>query len=347
MMRNAGRSNASREESVPRAARILLPVLLWLGLSVAPHAIAVPASASAACAIPRHGSEEPPVESADSTADEDALPAVIEVEGDRSDDRAERQDATPAAGQAHSDEALAEELTAASDALAACLSAGDVEMVVQLAGERYLGQMFGSSVPMSREEYIAIAHALTPVPTRIVELDAVTLVKRGEATALVTHVVGNQLMQAEWAFERVPRGERDEGENDWRIVAERQLPAATPRGAQVIDVEIKERSFALDRQTVSGPDVVLRGENLASEDHEMLVLRYAPGYSSADLLRATGPDLPSEVTYIGEIPVRAGSARDLVLVDLEPGIYTLVCLFPDADGIPHLAYGMEATFTVE
>jgi hypothetical protein len=213
MMRNAGRSIASREESIPRAARILLPVLLWLGLLVAPPALAIPAAASAACAIPRHGSEQPPVESTDSATDEEARPA--------------------------------------------------------------------------------------------------------------------------------------EGENDWRIVAERQLPATTPRGAQVIDVEIKERSFALDRQTVSGPDVVLRGENLASEDHEMLVLRYAPGYSSADLLRATGPDLPSEVTYVGEIPVRAGSARDLVLVDLEPGVYTLVCLFPDADGIPHLAYGMEATFTVE
>ena len=36
-----------------------------------------------------------------------------------------------------------------------------------------------------------------------------------------------------------------------------------------------------------------------------------------------------------------------VLVDLDRGEYTLVCLFPDPEGIPHLAQGMEATFTVE
>ena len=78
----------------------------------------------------------------------------------------------------------------------------------------------------------------------------------------------------------------------------------------------------------------------------MLVLRLAPGYTTADLLRATGPDLPPEVTFVGERPVPAGEQADLVLVDLEPGAYTLVCLFTDAQGVPHLAQGMEAAFTV-
>jgi uncharacterized cupredoxin-like copper-binding protein len=64
-------------------------------------------------------------------------------------------------------------------------------------------------------------------------------------------------------------------------------------------------------------------------------------------LRASGPDLPQEVTYIGAATVTAGNEGQLVLVDLEPGEYTMVCLFPDPDGIPHLAQGMEAAFTVE
>jgi uncharacterized cupredoxin-like copper-binding protein len=79
----------------------------------------------------------------------------------------------------------------------------------------------------------------------------------------------------------------------------------------------------------------------------MLVLRLAPGYTTVDLLRASGPDLPREVTFIGARTVTAGDEGDLVLVDLEPGEYNLVCLFPDPEGIPHLAQGMEATFTVE
>jgi uncharacterized cupredoxin-like copper-binding protein len=79
----------------------------------------------------------------------------------------------------------------------------------------------------------------------------------------------------------------------------------------------------------------------------MLLLRLASGYTTADLLRASGPDLPREVTFIGAATVTAGDEGDLVLVDLDPGEYTLVCLFPDPEGIPHLAQGMEANFTVE
>jgi uncharacterized cupredoxin-like copper-binding protein len=53
------------------------------------------------------------------------------------------------------------------------------------------------------------------------------------------------------------------------------------------------------------------------------------------------------VTYIGAATTTAGNEGQLVLVDLDPGEYTIVCLFPDPEGIPYLAQGMEATFTVE
>jgi uncharacterized cupredoxin-like copper-binding protein len=188
---------------------------------------------------------------------------------------------------------------------------------------------------------------LTPIPVRIVSLEEVTPSGDDRATALVTQVVGNRLLRAEWTFELAPSGERRAGESRWRLAGERQLRVSAPRGAAPIDVEIGDRSFTLDETTVSGPDVVLSGINVSDEDHEMLVLRLAPGYTTVDLLRASGPDLPEEATYIGTATVTAGNEGDLVLVDLEPGEYTLVCLFPDPEGIPHLAQGMEATLTVE
>ena len=244
-------------------------------------------------------------------------------------------------------ELLDRELTAVAEALAACLSEGDAETVTQLAAERYLGQLFGSSVPFSRDQYEAIASELTPVPVRIVSLEDVTVSGDDRATALVTQIVGNQLLRAEWTFERAPSSERRARESTWRLAGERQQPVSAPPGAAPIDVEIGDSSFTLDEMRVSGPDVVLNGTNDSDEDHEMLVLRLAPGYTTADLLRASGPDLPREVTYIGAATVTAGNEGHLVLVDLEPGEYTMVCLFPDPEGIPHLAQGMEATFTVE
>jgi uncharacterized cupredoxin-like copper-binding protein len=242
---------------------------------------------------------------------------------------------------------LSEELTAVAESLAACLSAGDAETVTELAAERYLGQLFGSSVPFSKDDYVAIASQLRPIPTRIMSVEDVTPSGDDRATALVTQVVGHQLLRATWTFEPAPDGERRARESNWRLAGERQMAVSAPPGAAPIDVEIGDRSFTLDTKTVSGPDVVLSGTNISDEDHEMLVLRLSSGYTTADLLRASGPDLPREVTFIGAATVTAGDEGDLVLVDLDPGDYTLVCLFPDPEGIPHLAQGMEATFTVK
>jgi hypothetical protein len=244
-------------------------------------------------------------------------------------------------------ELLSEELTAVAESLAACLSEGDAETVTQLAAERYLGQLFGSSVPFSRDQYEAIASELTPIPVRIVSLEDVTPSGDDRATALVTQIVGNQLLRAEWTFEPAPSGERRARESRWRLAGERQQPISAPPDAAPIDVAIGDRSFTLDETTVSGRDVVMNGTNDSDEDHEMLVLRLASGFTTADLLRASGPDLPREATYIGAATVTAANEGHLVLVDLEPGEYTMVCLFPDPEGIPHLAQGMEAAFTVE
>lgn len=322
------RCGRTRSAGLARPATMGLVAVLFATVT----AIVAPATLAATCAIP-------------AAAVVQTEPGVIQIENQRATPVASPA-ATPIAGTADAAATLEGELMAVSEALAACLTAGDVETVVQLAGERYLGQLFGSSVPMAKEEYVALAGELTPLSTRIVGLDQVTPIEEGRATANVIHVVGNQLMLTEWTFEQAPRGERETGRNPWRVAAERPLPALVPSGAAEIAVDIGERSFTLDRESVTGPDVVLRGENAAAEDHELLVLRLAPGYTTADLLRAAGPDLPPEVAWIGEIPVRGGAARDLVLVDLEPGVYTLVCFFPDSDGTPHLAQGMEAEFVV-
>lgn len=254
--------------------------------------------------------------------------------------------ATPVSAGRESIEELARDLHAVAGALAACISEGDAETVTLLAGERFLGQIYGSSVPLSREEYIAVASSLTPVPNRIVSVEQIAQTADDQATAVVTEVVGNQLMTAEWTFEPAPVADRPSGGVRWRVARERELPVTPPSGAATIDVGIDDHAFTLDTAKVTGPDVALRGANTGSDDHEMLVLRLADGYTTEDLLRASGPDLPKEVTFIGELPVRPGAEGTLVLVDLAPGVYTLVCLFPNPEGLPYLAEGLEATFTV-
>jgi uncharacterized cupredoxin-like copper-binding protein len=337
---------ACRWQSRARAFTFLLMVpLVAQGLVWSPALAAtckMPAAvASSRDRLPATPSAPTPISAAGSS--------IIQVEGEAESAATVFSSpvATPVQPAPDPVELLGEELTAVAESLAACLSEGDVETVTQLAAERYLGQLFGSSVPFSRDQYEAIASELTPIPVRIVSLENVIPSGDDRATALVTQIVGNQLLRAEWTFEPAPDGERRARESTWRLAEERQQPVSAPPGAAPIDVEIGDRSFTLDETTVSGPDVVLNGTNDSDEDHEMLVLRLAPGYTTADLLRASGPDLPREATYIGAATVTAGNEGQLVLVDLEPGEYTMVCLFPAPDGIPHLAQGMEAAFTVE
>jgi hypothetical protein len=243
------------------------------------------------------------------------------------------------------EELLADELAAVAMALARCLSEGEAETVVSLATERYLGRLFGGGEPLPREAYLAVAPELDRVPVQIVSLNGVE--REGQAAeAEVVSVVGNQLSRGRWRFVQAPRSEREAGTSAWRVDAEEALSVEPPRGATRLDVTLEEYAISLDPAT-AGEEVVLRGSNLGVEDHEMLVLRFEDGLTTGDLLRATGPGLPQGITYVGQATVPAGAEAELVLTGLEPGAYTVVCLLPTNQGVPHLALGMAATFEVE
>lgn len=315
---------------------LLVPALgvLTLGWIPAPTAYA------ATCAIPGNASATPAITATVSSG------AVIAIEGEAESTPGALPLATPIATPAAARDILHDELSATANALAACLSEGDSATVIELAGERYLGQLFGSSVPLSASDYQAIAAGLRPVPVRIASVEEATLTDNDRATAVVTQVVGNQVLRATWLFERAPRGARRADENPWLLAFERTLPIEIPADATAVDVELSDYDISMDATELDGPTVVLRGENVSQEDHEMLVLKLENGATTDDLLQATGPDLPPDILFSGEIPVRGGQQQDLLLVDLGPGTYAVVCLFPDKDGVPHLTFGMEEVFTV-
>lgn len=328
-----GQPRGTRRRGTERIGRLLLvPALaaLTLGGTSAPTAYA------ATCAIPGNAAATPA-----STA---SGGAVIAIEGEGTPGALPL--ATPVATPAAATDILHDELSAAANALAACLSEGDSATVIELAGERYLGQLFGSSVPLSASDYQAITTDLRPVPVRIASVEEATLTDNDRATAVVTQVVGNQVLRGTWLFERAARGARRADQNPWKLSYERALPIEIPADATAVDVELSDYDISMDETALEGPTVVLRGSNTAQEDHEMLVLKLENGASTDDMLRDTGPELPPGINFSGEVPVRGGQQQDLLLVDLEPGTYVVVCLFPDQDGVPHLASGMEQSFTV-
>ncbi len=303
------------------------------------------AAQDAACAIPE---QQDPVPVTTPSASPVATPVVeiVPIQRETGTPRAILTPDPTAAPTADPLAPLTTELTEVAHALAACLTEGDADLVATLATERYLGELYGSSTPLSRDAYLALASELDPVPTEIRSVSGVT-VNGDRATADVTAVIGRQLLAFRWSFVQAPADDREDDESRWQVDQEEVLPIDPPADVNEVTVAIEDYSFDLDESTVDGPDIVLSGRNAAGQDHEMLVLRLDDGVTTQDLLRGSGPGLPEGVTYVGQATVPAASRQDLILVGLEPGAYTVVCLFLSPEGIPHLAQGMEATFTVE
>jgi hypothetical protein len=242
---------------------------------------------------------------------------------------------------ASADPATVAQVEAVIRALAVCLTAGRPEVVADLVTERFLGQMYGGGDRLSREEYLALSRTLPAIPLTILAITGTSLDDAKTATAVVESVLGNQLQRGAWTLKRGSLSAR------WRVDHIESLAPVPPADASQIRVRIEDYSFSLSSRRVRGPDVVLSGTNRGKEDHELLVLRLAAGVSTDVLLTEPGPGFPKGVTFVGQVTIPAGQSGDLVLVGLRPGSYALVCLLPDADGVPHLALGMKSRFTVE
>jgi hypothetical protein len=234
------------------------------------------------------------------------------------------------------------DITETSRVLANCLSENKLDTVAALTGDIFRGQLLGASEPLDAATYIALAGTLTPVRYSIVSIESIRGTGRGTAEAIVTYTIAHQVRTGIWNFQLVDDGSA----RKWIVTSEEMQETRVPRNTPSIAVGMSNDTFRLTPAEVEGSSVALNGTNNDQGDHEMLVVRIASGASSDLLLTSPGPEFPEGVEFIGQLTVPARSTGSLVLTNLEPGTYTIVCLLPDEDGVPHLANGMQATFRV-
>lgn len=119
--------------------------------------------------------------------------------------------------------------------------------------------------------------------------------------------------------------------------------------------QIHEATFTATDYAFSGPDTLPAGwnrislQNEGGELHHGQLLRLPADRTVADLVAAMqeNPNHPPDwLVYEGGpgvfIPGESGAA----LVELEAGNYVLICVLPDAEGVPHAAHGMMKPLTV-
>ncbi len=125
-----------------------------LAAATLPGAQAAAQTTPTACAVASSSAATPEAEAIELEA---ATPSTLPL-------------ASPAATPVATRDALADDITHTAEQLAACLSDNNAAAVVQLASERYLGQLFGSSVPLSVDDFISISQSISATPVRIVSV---------------------------------------------------------------------------------------------------------------------------------------------------------------------------------
>jgi uncharacterized cupredoxin-like copper-binding protein len=120
-----------------------------------------------------------------------------------------------------------------------------------------------------------------------------------------------------------------------------------PGDAQAADVELVDYAFVLGRTSfAAGAPVVFNATNTGQHPHELAVLRLPEGARAEQVLE--DPAVQEQVRFVGGTYAEPGQAAlPLVLVDLEPGTYTVACYVDVPEGVPHVMRGMVAEFTVE
>jgi hypothetical protein len=238
---------------------------------------------------------------------------------------------------------LAQDLEAASIAIAGCLSDAQYDTLARITGDEYRGSLIGLGMPLSAEEFSIFAAALPEVNYEIISVENATAISETTATAEVTYELSHQVRLSTWTFEL----QDIDGQSAWTLQDETSMTPVAPEGTDTMTVTIGADGYTIADATVQGPSVAIEASNSDTIDHEVLVLRLPADVTTADLLANPGPALPEGVSYIGQATVPAGSNGTLLLSGLQPGTYTIVDLLPNAEGLPNLGDGMETTFTVE
>jgi hypothetical protein len=121
-------------------------------------------------------------------------------------------------------------------------------------------------------------------------------------------------------------------------------PARTAVGPTIT---LFEYGFELSAPLTTGRQLI-RVRNGGAEPHDLLLARLAPGKSVGDLpLWIATQQGPAPIAPVSGLTPLAPGTEATITVDITPGEYGLICIFPDArDGRPHYMHGMMRQLTV-
>jgi len=170
------------------------------------------------------------------------------------------------------------------------------------------------------------------------EVSNVQVYDDGQVSADVTAQVDAFLAGERWFFVV-------DDDGTYLVDSTPDRPVEIPAGATVIDGEMADYEFILSETSAPAGDIAFDVTNTGEYPHEMVVLQLPEGITVEDVF--ADESLFAQVQFFGFTYADPGAdAFPLVMLDMEPGIYTIVCFVDVPEGIPHVMRGMILEFEV-
>lgn len=238
------------------------------------------------------------------------------------------------------DEATTEAATAAVENIKACVN--DPEALGTLVTTNLVSSLGGYA---SIEDAIADGF-FSGLAFGNAEIMSVTSYDNGAVGVEV------QYMQTEWQVVAEEWWLVQEGDA-WKLNAIQNETADVDGDQAAVGVNLLENedgTYAISpnaSSVVATEVLVLQAISPAEnvELHELVVVQLPEGADPMGLM--DGSIAEEDIVFVGVVAnIPPGESADMTLVNLPPGMYTLLCFFPSPDGAPHIAGGMVAPFEV-
>ncbi len=224
------------------------------------------------------------------------------------------------------------EVKAAVNNLAACVNEGLYFEFASLFTPNGLMEDCGTTNPYDGEWCFGGTQLI-----QIISIDNVEVLEDGRYAAGTTYQKGNMLTGETFIFVR---------QGDWLLVdASPDFAAEIPDDAVIIDGEMVDYQFVLHQESAPAGTIVFNVTNTGEYPHELVLFRFPEGATVDDLFE--DESLFEQVQFFGLTWSEPGEdALPLILIDMELGVYTLLCFVEEPEGIPHIMRGMILEFEI-
>jgi hypothetical protein len=234
------------------------------------------------------------------------------------------------------DAAGTEAATAAAENLANCLNGGNAEGFAALLTPNFLLAVQGTDNP-----YDVVAGFAEIAPLGIRESGNARTYDDGRLSIDLVHTGFTAFGPEQINHTRLFFVE----EGGYHLAdAYETLPV--PGAATTIDGELVDYAFVLGQSSApAGGLIAFDVVNTGRYPHEIIMVQLPEGATVEQALSGEIPE--EEIAFFGGNFAPPGGNASFALENLAPGTYTLVCFIDEPEGVPHVARGMVAEFTVE